>query len=116
MNDIRIQITMSEKEKQALKAQADIRSMTLSDYARKKLFDDNVDIANSENLKCISPSGAVHEALTAVSCKTIEGVLLYMMTCLTKLSHTQGEDILNKCRENAKDKLKTLGYHVIKNE
>ena len=40
MSDTRMEIRVSEEEKAALMDQADIRSMTLSDYTKKKLFEE----------------------------------------------------------------------------
>ena len=79
MTEARIEIRMSNQEKEQLRIEADKCDYYLSDYIRKKLLDDNVDIYDKNKVKFISPSGAAHEAIVASSVKTIECVLVEIM-------------------------------------
>ena len=116
MTEARIEIRMSNQEKEQLRIEADKCDYSLSDYIRKKLLDDNVDIYDKNKVKFISPSGAAHEAIVASSVKTIEGVLVEIMKKLPNTTKEEALGILRKEREDAKDGLKNYGYHIIKPE
>jgi hypothetical protein len=107
-------LRITQEEKSVLKEYADARSMTLSDYARKKLFEDNADIYNGEKMKCISPSGALHETLMAVSNKTIEASIIYLIHHIANINLEESAKVMKGCKEHAKENLKMFGYEVIK--
>ena len=116
MTEARLQIRMTEEEKEQLISYADTCDLSLSDYIRKKLLDDNVDIYDKNKVKFISPSGAAHEAIVASSVKTIECVLVQLMMKLPNTTKEEALGILRKEREVAKNGLKNYGYHIIKPE
>jgi hypothetical protein len=116
MTEARIEIRMSNQEKEQLRIEADKCDYSLSDYIRKKLLDDNVDIYDKNKMKFITPSGATHEAVVAVSVKTIEETLIKIMGRQFKIERREALDVIEEARDNAKKSLKTLGYHIIKPE
>ena len=115
MENSNLVIRMSTEEKKALKEQADVKCLTLSDYVKLKLFQDNTDLIE-EGIKCISPSGAIHETLVAVSCKTIEIGLTNFIRSSLGITSEEADRIMKKSQDLAKERLKPLGYRIIKGE
>lgn len=116
MTEARLHIRMTEEEKAQLKVCADECDLSLSDYIRKKALDDNVDIYDKNKVKFITPSGTTHEAIVAVSVKTIEETLIKIMGRQFKIGRREALDVIEEARENAKKSLKNYGYHIIKPE
>ena len=69
-----------------------------------------------EGIKCISPSGAVHETLVAVSCKTIEIGMANFIRSSLGITTEEADRIMKRSQDLAKERLKLLGYHIIKTE
>ena len=109
MTEARLEIRMSKKEKDSLKICADECDISVSDYIRKKIFDDNCDLKNSEEMSYESPSGAFHKSFVGITAKTVEGLLFEVLK--NQIGDKARERLVHH-RQNVQKSLARYGYKL----
>ena len=110
MTEARLEIRMSKKEKDSLKICADECDISLSDYIRKKIFDDNCDLKNHETLSYESPSGAFHESLMGFTTKAIEALIYEVLK--SQVGDDLAKEKLAQARKSSQNSLTKYGYKL----
>ena len=110
MTEARLQIRMTEEEKTQLKAYTDKCDISLSDYIRKKIFDDNCDLKNHETLSYESPSGAFHESLMGFTTKAIEALIYEVLK--SQVGNDLAKEKLAQARKSSQNSLTKYGYKL----
>ncbi len=113
MSDLtKLTIRVEKKEIEMIDKFAEARSMSRSDYIRKKLFFDNIDI-DYDKKTYVTPPQSYHEILVA-------SLLLKLDVKINEVLKNQGKSVeeLEKANKGndqfVKERRKTFGYDVIK--
>ena len=108
----RIEIRLNKCEKETLKKLARNSGMTASDYIKYRLFDQNPDLANVENVyHC--PSGEHYNYVMA--CFSMLNYKLLDSLVKKMNGQEEGVSIINKSIAGSKEKLEEIyGYKKVK--
>jgi hypothetical protein len=113
MRKVRIEFRLSLQERKAINKASCKFGLNLSDYIRRKLFDENEDLANA-NEKYVSPHNDKHNLITiSVLYKTY-----YLLKELLEKQNNSVDviDLEKNSLEYARRERERYGYNVIKNE
>lgn len=107
-------IRMDKKDRDILKRLAASFGYNVSDYVKRKVFDENEDLKTND-IRHITPYGGKHDLLTISLLYTI----LYMQKknlVAQEISDGEIKVIENEALLYAKERLEKQGYKIIKNQ
>lgn len=114
MKETRIEFRASQKERQKIDKIANTYGLNLSDYIRRKLFDENTDFITNED-KYLGPTKDRHNFITAAVLHDIYWMMFHFIS--ENKSDETIKEIKNKFRQEAKKSITKYGYFkVIKDE
>jgi hypothetical protein len=114
MKKIRIEFRASQDERNKIEEIAGSYDLTISDYIRRKLLDDNDDIEMAED-RYFSPAIAKHNLFTVTALYKI----ISMFNELLKKQGLNDDDLLElekKSLEYAREARARYGYQIIRSE
>jgi uncharacterized protein (DUF1778 family) len=114
MSENRLVIRINKIEKELLRNNAKKYGFSLTDYVKRKLLDENEDLADPQE-KYISPARDKSELLTvSLLYKTI-----YMVRSVLRQHGLENKDLIDveqKALEFAREQRERYGYKIIKEE
>ena len=114
MKDSRLEVRLSKKEKKQLEQICNKHGVTVSEYLRKKVFDENDDLIFDDD-KYVAPVPTKHNLLAITA---IYKMYHLMLSALKKqgLSAEEISSMDKKSLDYAREERLKHGYKVIKNE
>jgi hypothetical protein len=114
MKDSRLEIRLSKKEKKQLEQICNKHGLTLSEYLRKKVFDENEDMIFDDD-KYVSPIPTKHNLLAITAIYKMYHLVLSTLKS-QGLSVDEISTMDKKSLDYAREERLKHGYKVIKNE
>ena len=114
MKETRIEFRASQEERNKIDEIANSYDLTMSDYIRRKLLDDNEDLFIYED-KYISPHEAKHNVFTATALYKIISMLNELFK-IQGMDETKLTELEIKSLEYARSSRAIYGYKIIKAE
>ncbi|MBA8667352.1 hypothetical protein H1Q59_05540 [Holosporaceae bacterium 'Namur'] len=111
MQEIRLVLRMNDKEKKTLAKFARNNGMSMSDYVRYRLFENNPELVDTKHIY-ESPGKDKHNFYTMGTLYDIYFLLRYLIS--NQLDSDTFKEISNECRELAKNKINQYGYLKIR--
>ena len=114
MKEARIEFRASQKERRKIDKIANAYGLNLSDYIRRKLFDENTDLITNED-KYLGPAKERHNFISAAVMHDIYWMIFNFIS--ENKSDENIKEIKNKFRQEARKSITKYGYFkVVKDE
>ncbi len=107
-------IRMDKKDRDILKKLATSFGFSVSDYVKRKVFDENEDLKIND-IRYITPYENKHDLLTISLLYTILYVLKKNLA-IQKITKDEIKTIENEALLYAKERLEKQGYKIVKNQ